>query len=243
MKGLFKTLGRVFFPDFKLKSDSSANRREAALEARGGAGGGRAPARGSFPSVRGRARGRMVDAEVQAWVSMGAPSDPGTHTPCYNGEKRGRRRWHPYTLKLIRALRAARMRPIDTQYVVHDSRSGIATGIDLVCEHVPSGSVVLCEIKCGFNGTSNEAACGPMRAPLASVSDCPRNQHQLQAACGEWMFRRCAPRAIERLESRVIRISDHGVHFDELEPWALRAAPMIMRHLGDKASRGTKKKK
>lgn len=137
--------------------------------------------------------------------------------------------------KLVKALRAAKLRPLDAQHVVWDERARVATGIDITCEHVPSGSLVLCELKCGYNGGTHDLARGSMRAPLSNVSDCPRNQHQLQAACGELMFKRCTRvKAGVAVDSRVIRVCDEGVHFEALEAWAREAAPVLMEKLTSK---------
>lgn len=237
-RGLAKGLRRVFFPDYRLQRNRDTSAPAGApVGANGASEAGAAPVPGqgggAGSSLVGRARGRRVDREMDAWIAAGSPRVVSASSEDARA-RRFARAWHPYTLRIIGALGRLGLVGVATQVPVCDPSLRIATAVDLLCRHRATGTWVVCEIKCGFNGTVNEDATGQMREPLAQVTNCPRNQHQLQLACTESMLMRqqsSSFRRLGRFQSCVIRAGDDGVHFEKLEDWARRAVPQVMREI------------
>lgn len=134
------------------------------------------------------ARGRDVDLEIRRWIENGTPVT------------------HPYAEKFIAFLRTKNLTPEAAQ--VHVNKSRLETYIDAVVLDEKKRRFVV-EVKTGFHGY-HEAASDRMRKDFAFLSNCPRNQHVLQAAFSEQMYRYThVGKSVAG--SFVLRINDAGV--------------------------------
>lgn len=95
---------------------------------------------------------------------------------------------HKYTLSLFTQLEGMGMRPVASQVCVGVPSLNMATAVDLVCELVGEQTLVLVEIKTGYNQYLEQDT-GMMRAPFTAIKNHPLNQHRLQAATTEMLFR------------------------------------------------------
>ena len=126
----------------------------------------------------GSARGTRVDREVAALINRGVIPASGA--------------LHPYADRMLRFLHRHRLQPCAAQFIIYDTRLGIATEVDLVCVDLDApasasrSNVVLVECKTGFD-RNYEAVMGRFCSPfvertmLTQISMTHRNAHQLQA--------------------------------------------------------------
>ena len=87
--------------------------------------------------------------------------------------------------------------------------SKIRTFIDVILQD-KRGRHVVVEVKTGFHGY-HDASSGMMRKQFSFLTNSPRNQHLLQAAFSEQLYRRTCVNATVS-GSLVLRINDGGVH-------------------------------
>ena len=133
-------------------------------------------------------RGREVDLQIRRWIENQTPVT------------------HPYAEKFIAFLRTKKLTPEAAQ--VHVTKSPLQTYIDAVVLDEKKRRFVV-EIKTGFHGY-HEVASDRMRKEFAFLSNCPKNQHVLQAAFSEQMYRYTHV-GKSLAGSFVLRINDAGV--------------------------------
>ena len=115
---------------------------------------------------------------------------------------------HPYTTKVLMALRRWGLTLWYGEWEIYDDHIGYATAVDMLCTD-RKGSVVLVEVKTGYNG-SFELGHKPMAGPMGKLmSDSPANQAMLQALVMEQTVRkRYGSLSVQAV---VIHVSDEGV--------------------------------
>lgn len=133
---------------------------------------------------KGRRRGTLVDQ--QAACVFNAP-----------GAKL-KTKMHPYTAKLLSALKAEGLQRVRAQVAVADADRRVATAVDFVCYRPADDAVVLIELKCGFESSDP--------AWLAKQERC----HALQLAVTKYLFRLTYP-DIKRVRALVFRVHSAGV--------------------------------
>jgi hypothetical protein len=134
-------------------------------------------------------RGRDVDLEIRRWIERGEVVS------------------HPYAKKFVAWVRHKSFVPVHAQFAVGDSK--IRTFIDVILQD-KRGRHVVVEVKTGFHGY-HDASSGMMRKQFSFLTNSPRNQHLLQAAFSEQLYRRTCVNATVS-GSLVLRINDGGVH-------------------------------
>lgn len=206
---------------------------------------------------RGAALGRLVDAELQEWVELvwrhgltwsealdgGAPE----RLPEPERVRFLHLRWHghPYTLRLLTALRARGYALVAAQVPVGSVSLRLGTAVDLVV--VPRAQLrrhgrgwrlaagarlVLLEVKTGFGRDYYRHTRHAPAAPLQSWHDAPYHQHQLQLWLTRTLFERtyldarqghqlCSGDACGLAdEAFVVRVHGTAVEWWPLEPWS-----------------------
>lgn len=165
MRGITKIIDRLFRPSFdykttykKARNSASARRRKKAEKKK------RAALVGSFdslkrvakatPRLRGTARGTTIHTQLCDSVILSRAEFERTHPALM--------RW---TVGVMAWLRQQQLRPVFAEYPVTSWALGITTPVDLVCLDKTSGSVVLVELKTGYDDMF-ERGTGPMRAPF-----------------------------------------------------------------------------
>ena len=133
-------------------------------------------------------RGRVVDLEIRRWIENRTPVA------------------HPYAKKFIAWVELQRLVPEAAQ--VHVLRGRVETYIDAVLRD-RSGRRFIVEIKTGFHGY-HVSSSGRMLNDFSFLSNCPKNQHLLQAAFSEQLYRSTHPLSTVS-GSFVLRITDGGV--------------------------------
>lgn len=220
LSGVSRACKRAFYPDFKLakrkrtEEDCVNNKFKQNLKF--------AKYEASQTSwAVGSLRGSIVDSEIQAFTK--------------NPHRVELDQFHPYTRKLIKALKYMNYTPIATQVPVYDLDRGIATAIDLICEDSKSGVLYLIEIKCGFNDNVYTEHNAQMKHSMKNVSNSPQNQHQVQASATHALFQKCysAKKYYNSVETLIARVTDKGTYFDPLKPWVIKFLP----HIFDKISK------
>ncbi len=97
---------------------------------------------------------------------------------------------HKYTRSLFVLLEENNLRPHASQVHVGSKSLNIATAIDLLCiDTTRPRSLVVVEIKTGYNGYLLKST-RKMKSPFDQVDNHPLNQHRLQAAVTELLFRK-----------------------------------------------------
>ena len=203
-RGITYLLERVFWPTY-----SYARALRGAPRA--------GPSSNTFTGRRaGFKRGSAVDAELCALVNRGIAAT------------------HPYTIKIIKALDVAGLRPVKAQVHVTSPAHGLGTGVDLLCARaLPGGGerLVVVEIKCGFNRTeAYERSTGPMKRFLKHLPNSPRNQHAVQTTVTRAIFLACHPE-VTALDAVVLRVTDAGVFLHAVDRSLYATAEAIMAAL------------
>jgi hypothetical protein len=101
------------------------------------------------------------------------------------------------------------LRPLGAQVVVRCEHADLATLVDCVFLNAQN-SIVLVELKCGFEGYVDRAN-ADMRGDFKSLTNAPKNQHQIQLAFTSCMFERTFPE-FGRVDALVVRMTDTGAH-------------------------------
>ena len=218
ISGLCKHL-HVFYPHYKFKQVKNGRFRRAKPAA--------------LHQARGLNRGKIVDREVSLCARLlGRYRSNGftirqllTKNAKLPGDVTDqdkqdilllRNRAHPYTRKVLYALAELRLQLLDSQVLVGDADLGIATFVDLVAVNA-TGQRVLIELKTGFMGYYDRDSGHKMEAPFQELTDCPRNQHQLQLLGGYLFYNTCHPEqplAVPLL----LRVHEAGVDLTRLNP-------------------------
>jgi len=170
------------------------------------------------PRDRGMVRGRMVHEQLQVY---GMDQFCGTRlfTEVWGRLGTSGHPPHPYTVAALDALSHLDVRLACSELMIINPRVPVATAIDLVGWHVPTGITVLVEIK---TGSAHRAylGTGPMRgvagAPLAlgglGLSNSPWSQALVQLACMYGTVQGCYGMRSDRLLALLLWVDDeHGV--------------------------------
>ncbi len=155
---------------------------------------------GGRNKLHGQARGSAVHQEL---------CDYARH---YQVDQKAFKRLHPtvdpYTTKVLLALKRWGLTIWYGEWEIYDEHVCYATAVDILCTD-RKGSVVLVEVKTGYNG-SFELGGKPMAGPMGKLmSDSPANQAMMQALLMEQTVRkRYGARSVQAV---VIHVSDAGV--------------------------------
>jgi hypothetical protein len=160
------------------------------------------------------ARGRLVDNEVQDWIRRQLPPAEIAITakkrskvvppPAKTNSER-----HVFSRAFITLMHKLKLRPIGAQVVCRCAICDIATLIDAVFID-KNNCVVLVELKCGFEGYIDEFT-GNMQGVFKSLTNAPKNQHQIQVAFSRCMFERTFPE-LGAIDALVVRMTTSGAH-------------------------------
>jgi hypothetical protein len=145
---------------------------------------GRGGAREIVAGPKGRRRGTLVDQ--QAACVFNAPG--GKLKP----------KMHAFTAKFLSALKSEGLQRVRAQVAVADVERKIGTAVDFVCYRPADDSVILIELKCGFESSDS--------VWLAKQERC----HALQLAVTKYLFRLTYP-DIKRVRALVFRVHSAGV--------------------------------
>lgn len=172
-------------------------------------------------------RGNQVDSEMSNWADGETNAASTPH--------------HPYSAKLATALLKHQLIPIAGQVPVFDDDLMIATAVDMVCYSTRSKCIVLCEIKCGWNGNAYQKASGRMHSTMADFDNSPSNQHQIQLALTHYLFG--VTFGTSAHESYVVRAADNGIYFYKLEEKVLRRIGPLCIAMTNNTKHHSRKKK
>jgi hypothetical protein len=115
----------------------------------------------------GRARGTLVHSEVEKYVTLSPEAF-----------RRAVPEPHPYTAKVILAMRQYKLTPVGSEVVVYDPDTRVAHMVDLVCADA-KGNIYTFEMKIGGDGYFRRGN-APLGAPFDSYVNSPANQAHLQ---------------------------------------------------------------
>jgi hypothetical protein len=208
LRGVSKACKKHYYPDFKLSSrvtKKSCDKRPKSDPCR-------------YSHIVGSLRGSIVDQEIQRVTLRG---EDGIH------------KMHPYTRKLVRALKVAGLQPLVCQVPVFDLDRGLATAVDLVCESHDRQTLYLVEIKCGFNGNTYTDHNAQMKHELKNVSNCPKHQHQVQASVTHALFEKCyaSQKRYRDVKTLIARVTDEGTYFEPIRQWVVPHVPCILERI------------
>jgi hypothetical protein len=144
----------------------------------------------------GRNRGSTVHAEVEKYVKM-SPSEFRKAVPDP----------HPYTAKVVLAIKAYGLFPVASEVVVYDPDIRVAHKVDLVCAD-KAGKIYTFELKNGGDGYFKRGN-APLGGPYGSYVNSPANQAHLQQ-----MFPRHVLEekyGVQLAESYVLQVHKEGV--------------------------------
>jgi hypothetical protein len=132
----------------------------------------------------------------------------------------------------ISALSEHKLQPVCAQRVVASAQHRIGTAADIVCFDARRSTLVVVELKCGFDGgrkapaEKGGAAC-KMKAPLSKLPDCNVNRHMAQLAITwELLRREKLPLPLDR--GVLLYVNDEGAEFFELAAWWKKKAPALL---------------
>lgn len=196
--GLTKVLKKVFWPDYKYQSSHFSI------------------STGAKDSYDGINRGKTVHSQIDYWFK--SPKER------LNIEKTV----HPYTRKIISAMRMWKMQPFLSEHVVWDKHGNLCTAIDAIVK-LEDGSYAVVEWKCGFDGYI-ERGNGFMHVPHRNdIPNSPLNQAFFQLAFGCLMLRNFTD--IKFSHAYVIQINQEGIAKYELPEYFNAETPILYSHL------------
>ena len=239
--GITKLAALTFFPRYCY--ERSHPRDKVGRGSKGGKGARRGAGKGG--SRAGLARGTRVDVELRAYTQL-------ARTRLAAAAARGASAWgknhsirsllrpqagsHPFTAKIASGMQLMGLHPVLAQVAVEDSMTRIGTACDLVCVDACDASVVVVEIKCGFDGYFDASCGGMLHEPgRAGCTDAPRFQHQVQLALTAALFERTYGLAPRR--SYILRASADGVYFYKLRRDLLGIAPSMLLRMATERDR------
>ncbi len=214
-KGVTTTAKRVFYRDYVYRHVSASKKH----------GGGTSTC---MDLSTGMERGKEVDHQISNWANE--PEPP--------------RKPHVYSEKIAAAILKLGLVPIGGQVPVYDDDLMIATAADLVCYSKKNNCLVLCEIKCGWNGSgAYKKASGRMHSAMSAFDNSPANQHQIQLGMTHYLFG--VTFGTTSHESYVVRCADRGVYFYKLEDSVMSRIGKVCTAMSESKSvrRNSKKKR
>lgn len=92
------------------------------------------------------------------------------------------------------------------------------------------GNYKLLELKTGFEDYYTTSSGRMLKAPYQLHTDCPRNQHQLQVAASQLMYRH-THKDHSMAQSLLLRFHSSGIEVIPLEEWALKSVDDLFASL------------
>lgn len=127
------------------------------------------------------------------------------------------KRRNPYVQRFWRLMRVYEWTPISTQVPVRHDTLRIGTMVDVLCKDKHNNYKLL-ELKTGFESYYDTSSGRKLSSPFDHKSDCPRNQHQLQLAATEHMYR-MTHKDHRMSQSIILRFHSSGVEIVPLDEW------------------------
>jgi hypothetical protein len=127
-------------------------------------------------SVCGKEHGTLVHQQVEDYVNI----------LVMNGAVGSFFKKHPVPdpcfVRFVKVCEVNGWVPIASELAIYDERMRVATGIDLIAIDLTDFSIVLLDMKTGYENMSymQIPSDGTFEYPLDSVADCPMNRHALQ---------------------------------------------------------------
>jgi hypothetical protein len=205
LKGLVPSLKETLYPDFVFTRPEQGGTERAPI-----VGGSIRKRKGTMGA--GMARGKAVDSAIARAVAT------GNFTPQCRA-----------TRHIFAALLKMGLTPAMTQAPVHGLSKGVRVGtaIDLICFNASLQPVIV-EIKTGYSNTW-DVSNGSMRAPLRSMSNCPKHQHMLQLALTCEFFTMTTGMRVA--DAFVLRVIASGVDYTRVSPEIRRSVPTLLKLL------------
>jgi hypothetical protein len=177
----------------------------------------------------GQLRGTKVDAQISRIINSGAASQ---------------KKLYNLTKLVFAALKEKGLEPIVAQRVVLSQNKRVATAADFICYNPAENSIVIVELKTGYDHgrqaaaeTSSGRQC-KMRTPLASAHDCNLYRHMAQLAvtrelfmCEKDTIKKLAQLGINEVVGLLMYATDSGIELFELTDWWTKKGPKILRTL------------
>jgi len=177
----------------------------------------------------GRTRGSKVDAQLTKLIN--------------GGPALMKKQLHVYRLTkmVLSGLHERGLEPVMAQRCVISERHRLGTAADVVCFDKSDNSVVLVELKCGFDSGRTAAAmrkgtaCN-MRGPLSGASDCNVHRHLAQLAVTHHLFT-SEQQTLDKLgemgvgkevKGLLMYACDDGVEFFNLAEWWEKRAGKVL---------------
>jgi len=177
----------------------------------------------------GRARGTRVDAQLTKIIN-GGPSAMKNVGHCYR-----------LTKMALSGLSQRGLEPVCAQRVVISEKHRVGTAADIICYSKRQNSIVIVELKCGFDhgrlaAAQKDGRCCKMGAPLSRVADCNVHRHLAQLAVTWELFcrERCTLKRVGELgieqtpTGLLMYVNDAGVEFFELGEWWRNRASRLL---------------
>lgn len=172
--------------------------------------------------IKGFTLGNVVHDELCSWARSHNEQKWMKENPVLNA----------FTIKVMRSLRLLKIEPIYAEWPIFDENVPYATSIDMVgVSGNADGSLVVIEIKTGYEGYFFEGNANMNRTPLKRVVNSPKNQALLQ--CLMAMLTLKYRYGINRVFGMVIRVSGSGVDAEPIPEPFLKKGPSIYKGLCD----------
>lgn len=133
--------------------------------------------------------------------------------------QRIRRSLGSHCMQICAAMHMHQLRPIASQLNVGHELLRVGTAVDLVCRD-KHNTLVLVEIKCGFDSYYYHHTEHNMEPPFQDQDDSPHNQHQIQLALTMVLFCRTRNIPMTNVRGIVMRSMSAGVTIHHLAQWA-----------------------
>ncbi len=129
-----------------------------------------------------------------------------------------------------RMMKIYEWKPVLTQAPVRHDTLRIGTMVDVVCRD-SQGRYKLLELKTGFEQYYDTSSGHKLSGPFEQHSDCPRNQHQLQLAATEHMYKMTHKDQL-LAPSVILRFHSSGVEIVPMQQWC--RPQLLFQRLGNK---------
>ncbi len=171
-------------------------------------------------------RGRLVDTQMSEWCAAVRARKP--YAP-----PRGRR-VHPYTSKIMSAMRSVwKWVPVRAQVGLRDRVWRIGTRADLVVACRRTGRLMLVEVKTAgaFNGAWAHDNSQRFYPPFEDVVSCPMNHALAQLTLTLALARRDTRHGLSLRGAYVVLVDDSHVQRYPLPPWCTTLYNYVIRRL------------
>ena len=126
------------------------------------------------------------------------------------------------TLRIISLCEKKEWSFVDSEFMIYDEQSRVATAIDLLVYHKKTDKLILIELKSGYTSEvygfhKNDSK---FIAPFDNITNCPKNRHMLQLmAMREILARKYKIKVDESYILRVMPDSKNTISLIPLEEW------------------------